>query len=335
MEDAEYPALTGERHEDRADAFDYEHFFLHSGMGNYSADEFMRRNSYASIDSTETAKPDDHQTRPESQVEAETNRQAEHAAMQARLLERNVSVDSVSTVASFATATEGDDDEEDEPVDENGLWELTQQTNLMSLSSNIGNTPFNRVDPTYIHHRDDRPSSPTVRSDGSHTPTQDNPDPASKEPTLGQQTQQAPLLPQPSKPVPGVSRRHTVATTRTRRGWSNLHPFSSPHQRQNDAPFSNQARSTQFPAPSFSALGGNPGAGGIPGASGSPGAGSSSDELFANRFVIPSGLDLEDYALFERMLQSLSKLSLQLQAGHDPLALRARLEGAKRVLDGG
>ena len=36
-EDAVYEMPVAERHEDRVDAFDYEHFFLHSAMGTYSS----------------------------------------------------------------------------------------------------------------------------------------------------------------------------------------------------------------------------------------------------------------------------------------------------------
>lgn len=58
--------LEPERHEDRADAFDYENFFLHSALGNYSQTNLHRRNvsqvtvdsrnSYNSTDSVETTR---------------------------------------------------------------------------------------------------------------------------------------------------------------------------------------------------------------------------------------------------------------------------------------
>ena len=57
--ETEYAATMGERHEDRADAFDYEHFFLHSGMGHYSSRHFGQRDSFASDVSIDTARPVD------------------------------------------------------------------------------------------------------------------------------------------------------------------------------------------------------------------------------------------------------------------------------------
>ncbi|WEW61624.1 hypothetical protein PRK78_007115 [Emydomyces testavorans] len=44
------------RHEDRFDAFDYEHFILHSALGNYSGSK-SRRESYSSVGSTEARGP--------------------------------------------------------------------------------------------------------------------------------------------------------------------------------------------------------------------------------------------------------------------------------------
>ncbi|PYH88682.1 hypothetical protein BO71DRAFT_391104 [Aspergillus ellipticus CBS 707.79] len=76
-------------HEEREDAFDYEHFILHSALGNYTRSR-MRRESNVSTTSVETTRPTDQ--RP------------------VRLSRAN-STASVSTVATFATATEGDRDE--------------------------------------------------------------------------------------------------------------------------------------------------------------------------------------------------------------------------------
>src|SRR5205823_348929 len=94
-EDAVYEMPTTERHEDRADAFDYEHFFLHSAMGTYSLDG--RRNSTSSGSSTAT-------TRPVTAVR--THEVLNGSEKRISIHQRNPSVDSVSTVASFATAAE-------------------------------------------------------------------------------------------------------------------------------------------------------------------------------------------------------------------------------------
>lgn len=78
-------------HEEREDAFDYEHFILHSALGNFS--QRPRRVSVSSHGSVETTRP-------------------AHSMRHSRT---NSSL-SVSTDATFATATEGDpmpDDEDD------------------------------------------------------------------------------------------------------------------------------------------------------------------------------------------------------------------------------
>lgn len=107
-EDAVYEMPVTERHEDRVDAFDYEHFFLHSAMGTYSS---ASRRSSSSEDSVAT-------TRPATaifsgdELGSSTKRMSMH--------QRNSSVDSVSTMASFATAAEeqSDDEEENEQMDQ-------------------------------------------------------------------------------------------------------------------------------------------------------------------------------------------------------------------------
>ncbi|OJJ49680.1 hypothetical protein ASPZODRAFT_128181 [Penicilliopsis zonata CBS 506.65] len=82
-------SLDATPHEEREDAFDYEHFILHSALGSYSRAK-LRRSSQSSTGSTETTRP------------AHTGRHS-----------RADSVASLSTVATFATAMEGDDDDDD------------------------------------------------------------------------------------------------------------------------------------------------------------------------------------------------------------------------------
>jgi hypothetical protein len=86
--------VLAERHEDRADAFDYEHFFLHSAMGSFSRD---RRGSTSSEDSLETTRPAS-PTHPATAVHASDDPQSLHR--------RSQSTESISTIASFATAAE-------------------------------------------------------------------------------------------------------------------------------------------------------------------------------------------------------------------------------------
>lgn len=77
-------------HEDREDAFDYEHFFLHSAMGTISREHLERRGSYSSEDSVETTRG------PIITPEKGGNRY--HS--------RNASTDTSSTEDTFATARE-------------------------------------------------------------------------------------------------------------------------------------------------------------------------------------------------------------------------------------
>ncbi|OOG01047.1 hypothetical protein ASPCADRAFT_126049 [Aspergillus carbonarius ITEM 5010] len=82
-------SLEDTPHEEREDAFDYENFILHSALGNYTQTR-LRRESNVSTSSVETTRPIDH-----------------HAARHSRAN----STTSLSTVATFATATEGDRDD--------------------------------------------------------------------------------------------------------------------------------------------------------------------------------------------------------------------------------
>lgn len=82
---------VGERHEDRPDAFDYEHFFLHSGMGHHKtgASRSSSRSSYSSV---ETTKP--------------TDSDADTTPVGSKLYRRRAHTrkESVDSTASFTTA---------------------------------------------------------------------------------------------------------------------------------------------------------------------------------------------------------------------------------------
>jgi len=84
--------VTQVSHEDREDAFDYEHFFLHSAMGTISQQR-NRRGSFSSEDSVETARG------LPTVVEKNERTALGHL--------RSESSDSVSTLATFATARSG------------------------------------------------------------------------------------------------------------------------------------------------------------------------------------------------------------------------------------
>ncbi|KAI2635167.1 hypothetical protein GGS21DRAFT_97104 [Xylaria nigripes] len=84
-------------HEDREDAFDYEHFFLHSAMGSMTRRRMRRRSSiysFSSEDSVETTR-------------GPTTSQSTGTGIKSGLHSRRGSVGSISTIDSFATATEG------------------------------------------------------------------------------------------------------------------------------------------------------------------------------------------------------------------------------------
>lgn len=110
-----------ERHEDRPDAFDYEHFILHSAMGTYSgvgvrrsSSMRKRRNSESSASSVETTKP----RSSTGEVYGHATNENESSSGGSHV--RKDSVESVSTVNTFATAIEGnpsprsDDDDDDD-----------------------------------------------------------------------------------------------------------------------------------------------------------------------------------------------------------------------------
>lgn len=86
----DFPPMAPEAtpHEEREDAFDYENFYLHSALGSYTGGR-LRSSSSSSTESNETTRP------PRSP--SGTSR---HSHL------RSSSRDSVSTAATFATATE-------------------------------------------------------------------------------------------------------------------------------------------------------------------------------------------------------------------------------------
>ncbi|KAA8566932.1 hypothetical protein EYC84_010028 [Monilinia fructicola] len=96
-------------HEDREDAFDYEHFFLHSAMGTMSRE---RRGSISSEDSVETTRG------PTAPIPLVENRHdpSERSSMVHLRSDSNASI---STLATFATARSTMDDDENSEDEEN------------------------------------------------------------------------------------------------------------------------------------------------------------------------------------------------------------------------
>ena len=114
------PSQTGERHEDRPDAFDYETFFLHSGTGTLARKGHSRASSsHSSIYSVETTKPtytsnEDPRDFLNNSSHSSPTKRATSRQQKERGHSRNDSRESISTIATFATATEGDSDAEDD-----------------------------------------------------------------------------------------------------------------------------------------------------------------------------------------------------------------------------
>ena len=186
----------GERHEDRADAFDYQHFYLHSGMGNYSKNSLEWRKSsgsYESVESVRTALVVE-APKPELPREQGPRRRSDtvvRAPEQTKSLHhRQASTDSLSTVATFATATEGHENSDE---DEDSL--VAEDLPTPTIHSSPPN-PFEASGPT----RHDDP--PGARSDGSHTPTAPSDAPTPTTATATSTTASSPTVPPSLQPIP-------------------------------------------------------------------------------------------------------------------------------------
>lgn len=110
-----FHAPLADRHEDRPDAFDYEHFFLHS------AADLSRTSSHSSLCSDETTKPTHSTPEGPSENDEPVDALGQDETLAGSDTRPNIhlrqnSTGSISTVATFATATEGrgPDDERDE-----------------------------------------------------------------------------------------------------------------------------------------------------------------------------------------------------------------------------
>ncbi|KAI9782075.1 MAG: hypothetical protein M1816_002016 [Peltula sp. TS41687] len=166
-DEAEYyeaPVSMGERHEDRADAFDYEHFFLHSALGNYSRGDTSRRDSYISNDSTtsvETARPE-----PEPEQSRDETPDAKGRPPM-WIHDGTVSTESLVTVGTFATAMEGDGEEYDWGGDS---VKFEKATPVMTLPGSFPNTSVDTLtlrDGDGWNERDDDVQEQDILVDGA------------------------------------------------------------------------------------------------------------------------------------------------------------------------
>lgn len=156
-------------HEDREDAFDYEHFFLHSAMGTISQQRLARRGSRESFSSEDSVETTRGPAAPIDNVELSKNEQGRASLGHFR----SESTDTVSTMATFATADEGlGSDEEDEEHDNFAVQlvnssTLRTETPVTAKRSTFGGLPG--------VEEDDR-STPEGNSSSSSTPTMQNHD---------------------------------------------------------------------------------------------------------------------------------------------------------------
>jgi hypothetical protein len=115
------PTSEPERHEDRVDAFDYENMFLHSALGNYSQTALRRRlsnansegseGSDASIETARGVAPGDEDEEKDVEDDVNGTSSGDLPTPTARRApwahSRSNSMESVSSIATYATATEG------------------------------------------------------------------------------------------------------------------------------------------------------------------------------------------------------------------------------------
>lgn len=264
----------GERHEDRPDAFDYENFYLHSGMGHFARrQDISRSSSHSSIYSVETAKPfrddveDFNDTDDDSYSSPADGSDGDHnSRLQGHI--RQSSGESISTLATFATATEGGDDEETDEYD----W-----TNGRPMAGSWQpDYPSKRK-----FHIDNRnaPTSHTLRNDNEHRTTGSSPSATDDAGSAGE------------KSTPTQSCTH-LATPPPTTPQSPIDVLSA-----------------------FSAL---------------------KDGAPAKTIQLGNG----DKELVERLIQSLSKVCVQLHANdveagkYENRVWRRRLDAARRVLEG-
>ncbi|CAK7211908.1 hypothetical protein SBRCBS47491_001283 [Sporothrix bragantina] len=197
-------------HEDREDAFDYEHFILHSALGTISQQRLARSGSFSSEDSVETTR---------GPVSTSHNNLDDLSYPSPN---RRTSMSSISTVESadsFATATEG----------------RTSRTNRFSTASDSEDVIFNHENRVAAAAAKDRPDSLLLAraaagsSSNSHSNSyvsnENDQDYSTATPTSRssaeefRQTQQPPMARRPASAVaghrPSVSSFESTGTTRS------------------------------------------------------------------------------------------------------------------------
>ncbi|KAF2418747.1 hypothetical protein EJ08DRAFT_666126 [Tothia fuscella] len=142
--DSEYfeaEPVLGERHEDRADAFDYENFFLHSAMGSFTRE---RSESFSSEDSIATTRPISPK-RPATAVQIPQLQDERGPSLH----NRSQSMESISTVATFQTANEGNSDSDSDDGELDDFTSTYFQAPHVAKAVDINHPPTARLDSDY------------------------------------------------------------------------------------------------------------------------------------------------------------------------------------------
>ena len=210
--------IKEERHEDRADAFDFQHVFLYSG-NNTSRQIDSRRNSQSSRGSVETTRPDTSHA-DESQDSTRDEHEVQQSAQNAQNAHqynhfghsRQNSKDSISTAATFATAMESRGGAHQS--DGNGDWSYNPASQVWTNGIRPGSRHSANGQATRSKEQQVRngtylraPNSPQARpgTAGSHTSRSPK---ETEEPTLF-----STLLESIASPGPGTASRAPFSKT--------------------------------------------------------------------------------------------------------------------------
>lgn len=173
------PELSAPRHEDRADAFDYSKFFLHSATGSFTPTRRPRASSVSSSCSDQTARgppnpeytpqkfpSSDNEIQPPPTPETpEALRHIEAQKLPARPTQhrRGLSAESLASIASFETADEG----HNKSIAQ-WLSRSTSAASIRSLNQRDMRPPSRAHPSTQVGLPESRPSSSPSRQKNNH-----------------------------------------------------------------------------------------------------------------------------------------------------------------------
>jgi hypothetical protein len=302
-------------HEDREDAFDYEHFFLHSAMGTISQQRLDRRGSFSSEDSVETTRG--------PPVVSENTKSYETRASLGHL--RSGSTDTVSTMDSFATATEGLDDFAEEQIQED-----TQDNFAVQYVTLPPRDPMDQLSAKrstfgsviYARSPEKRQSSNSSGSSRRNTVIHDNNN------VLTNDTNKT------NTHRPSVASFSSYQSTGTTRSFPLINKPKSTQPSTSASSTPDLINRSRDPEPSL--LHDSPNSSILSNTTSNPDAFAGEGERQQ-----PSPVDMlarEDQLLVEKLVASLGKCVLGLQesatAGYEARVWRRRLDAARRVLEG-